>query len=103
MGSGVSNESTSSSEMNPVQLPSEYEVLKVLGEGCFGKVLKCWKKDTEQTVAVKIPKFFDQDTINEVGGVDFVLYGSTRYCIVRGAEGASCKQAIFFLLSDPFT
>ncbi|KAM8766626.1 homeodomain-interacting protein kinase 1-like isoform 2-T6 [Acanthopagrus schlegelii] len=66
MGSGVSNESTSSSEMNPVQLPSEYEVLKVLGEGCFGKVLKCWKKDIEQTVAVKIPKFFDQDTINEV-------------------------------------
>ncbi|XP_030267138.1 homeodomain-interacting protein kinase 1-like isoform X1 [Sparus aurata] len=66
MGSSVSNESTSSSEMNPVQLPSVYDVQKVLGEGCFGQVLKCWKKDIKQTVAVKIPKFFDEDTVNEV-------------------------------------
>ncbi|XP_030280731.1 homeodomain-interacting protein kinase 1-like [Sparus aurata] len=66
MGSSVSNESMSSSEMNPVQLPSGYEFQEVLGEGCFGEVLKCWKKDIKQTVAVKIPKFFDEDTVNEV-------------------------------------
>ncbi|XP_030283410.1 homeodomain-interacting protein kinase 2-like isoform X2 [Sparus aurata] len=66
MGSSVSKASTSSSEMNPVQLPRGYEVLKVLGEGYFGKVLKCWKKDIKQTVAVKIPKCFENDTVNEV-------------------------------------
>ncbi|KAL7371170.1 hypothetical protein ABVT39_020898 [Epinephelus coioides] len=37
-------------------LPSNYTFLKVLGEGGFGTVLKCWKKDTKETVAVKIPK-----------------------------------------------
>nr|XP_033472900.1 homeodomain-interacting protein kinase 1-like [Epinephelus lanceolatus] len=37
-------------------LPSKYTFLKVLGEGSFGTVLKCWKKDTKETVAVKIPK-----------------------------------------------
>ncbi|XP_036934674.1 homeodomain-interacting protein kinase 1-like [Acanthopagrus latus] len=66
MGSSVSKASTSSSEMNPVQLPSRYEVLEVLGEGYFGKVLKCRKKDNKQTVAVKIPKCFENDTVNEV-------------------------------------
>ncbi|XP_036966875.1 homeodomain-interacting protein kinase 1-like isoform X5 [Acanthopagrus latus] len=66
MGSSVSKASTSSSEMNPVQLPRGYEVLKVLGEGYFGTVLKCWKKDIKQTVAVKIPKCFENDTVNEV-------------------------------------
>ncbi|XP_030267322.1 dual specificity protein kinase YAK1-like isoform X4 [Sparus aurata] len=75
MGSSVSNESTSSSEMNPVQLPSVYDVQKVLGEGCFGQVLKCWKKDIKQTVAVKIPKFFDEDTVNEMGTAFEALKG----------------------------
>ncbi|XP_030282904.1 homeodomain-interacting protein kinase 2-like [Sparus aurata] len=66
MGSRVSKASTSPSEMDPVQLPRGYDVLEVLGEGYFGKVLKCWKKDIKQTVAVKIPKCFENDTVNEV-------------------------------------
>ena len=99
MGSSVSKASTSSSEINPVQLPRGYEVLKVLGEGYFGKVLKCWKKDIKQTVAVKIPKCFENDTVNEVGGVDFDVHSCKRYCIVRGALSASCKQAITFPFS----
>ncbi|KAL7384837.1 hypothetical protein ABVT39_009822 [Epinephelus coioides] len=37
-------------------LPSKYTFLKFLGEGSFGTVLKCWKKDAKETVAVKIPK-----------------------------------------------
>ncbi|XP_053184281.1 dual specificity tyrosine-phosphorylation-regulated kinase 4-like [Scomber japonicus] len=39
-----------------VQLPENYQFLKVLGEGGFGKVLQCLKKDTQDIVAVKIPK-----------------------------------------------
>uniref|UniRef100_A0A8D0D452 Protein kinase domain-containing protein n=1 Tax=Sander lucioperca TaxID=283035 RepID=A0A8D0D452_SANLU len=30
---------------------SRYEFLQDLGEGSFGKVVKCWNKDTKQTVA----------------------------------------------------
>ncbi|CAK6971752.1 dual specificity tyrosine-phosphorylation-regulated kinase 4-like [Scomber scombrus] len=39
-----------------VQLPENYQFLKVLGQGSFGKVLQCLKKDTQDIVAVKIPK-----------------------------------------------
>ncbi|XP_039636167.1 homeodomain-interacting protein kinase 3-like isoform X2 [Perca fluviatilis] len=45
-----------------LQLPRQYEFLQDLGEGGFGKVVKCWNKDTKQTVAVKIPKFSDYDS-----------------------------------------
>ncbi|KAI0986402.1 hypothetical protein GJ496_011289 [Pomphorhynchus laevis] len=33
-----------------------YEVLQFLGRGTFGQVLKCWKRGTNQVVAVKILK-----------------------------------------------
>ncbi|XP_028458325.1 homeodomain-interacting protein kinase 1-like isoform X2 [Perca flavescens] len=45
-----------------LQLPRQYEFLQDLGEGGFGKVVKCWNKDTKQTVAVKIPKFSYYDS-----------------------------------------
>ena len=35
--------------------------------------------------------------INEVGGVDFNVHGCKIYCIVRGAESASYKQAIHLI------
>uniref|UniRef100_A0A3Q3N8Q3 Protein kinase domain-containing protein n=1 Tax=Labrus bergylta TaxID=56723 RepID=A0A3Q3N8Q3_9LABR len=31
-----------------------YKVLKILGQGGFGKVVKCLDLDTNQTVAIKI-------------------------------------------------
>ncbi|XP_031136281.1 homeodomain-interacting protein kinase 1-like [Sander lucioperca] len=45
-----------------LQLPRQYEFLQDLGEGGFGKVVKCWNKDTKQTVAVEIPKFSYYDS-----------------------------------------
>ncbi|XP_071332949.1 homeodomain-interacting protein kinase 1-like [Trachinotus anak] len=33
-----------------------YKMLKVLGQGCYGQVIKCLKRDTEETVAVKVLK-----------------------------------------------
>lgn len=33
-----------------------YEVLELLGRGTFGQVLRCWKKDSNETVAMKILK-----------------------------------------------
>ncbi|XP_065070610.1 homeodomain-interacting protein kinase 3-like [Rhopilema esculentum] len=34
----------------------EYEVLEFLGRGTFGQVVKCWKRHTNELVAVKISK-----------------------------------------------
>lgn len=49
-------------------IPGNYEVLKVLGQGCFGQVFKCHKKDTKETVAVKVLKrnHAENDKIREV-------------------------------------
>lgn len=33
-----------------------YEVLEFLGRGTFGQVTKCWKKGTNEIVAIKILK-----------------------------------------------
>ena len=36
--------------------PFQYEVLEFLGRGTFGQVAKCWKKGTNEIVAIKILK-----------------------------------------------
>ena len=50
----------------PSELPSEYKFLKFLGEGVFGKVLKCVNQETHEIVAIKMPKSLDNSTENEV-------------------------------------
>ena len=37
-------------------LTTAYEVLEFLGRGTFGQVVKCWKKGTNEIVAIKILK-----------------------------------------------
>lgn len=37
-------------------LKSSYEVLEFLGRGTFGQVVKCWKRGTNEVVAIKILK-----------------------------------------------
>jgi len=37
-------------------MTGEYEVLEFLGRGTFGQVVKCWKRHTNELVAVKISK-----------------------------------------------
>ena len=37
-------------------LTAQYEVLEFLGRGTFGQVVKCWKKGTNDIVAIKILK-----------------------------------------------
>ncbi|XP_044063986.1 homeodomain-interacting protein kinase 1-like isoform X2 [Siniperca chuatsi] len=39
-------------------IPRSYKFLKILGEGGFGKVVKCVKRGSEHTVAIKIGKNF---------------------------------------------
>ena len=40
-------------------LNNQYEVLEFLGRGTFGQVAKCWKKGTNEIVAIKILKAID--------------------------------------------
>ena len=57
-----------------VQLPENYQFLKVLGEGGFGKVLQCLKKDTQDIVAVKIPKGANPISLSwEVRNMIFII------------------------------
>lgn len=37
-------------------LKNSYEVLEFLGRGTFGQVVKCWKRGTNEVVAIKILK-----------------------------------------------
>lgn len=37
-------------------MANQYEVLEFLGRGTFGQVVKCWKKGTNEIVAIKILK-----------------------------------------------
>lgn len=46
---------------NAIKLPSQYRSIKVLGAGSYGEVVKCWKKDINQPVAVKIPLHADDN------------------------------------------
>ncbi|XP_059189913.1 homeodomain-interacting protein kinase 2-like [Centropristis striata] len=54
--------SFSSSARDANELPTDFKFMKLLGAGTFGKVVRCLKKDTNQTVAVKIPKFLEEDS-----------------------------------------
>ncbi|XP_028966513.1 homeodomain-interacting protein kinase 2 [Galendromus occidentalis] len=59
----VSSSSTSEGDYQLVQhevlystAGNQYEVLEFLGRGTFGQVVKCWKKGTNEIVAIKILK-----------------------------------------------
>lgn len=47
-------------------LPRNYKLVKFLGRGGYGDVLKCIKLDTKETVTVKVPRY-SCSFVNEVG------------------------------------
>ncbi|XP_068994805.1 homeodomain-interacting protein kinase 2-like [Embiotoca jacksoni] len=97
---------TSSSEEEAewaVKLPEKYKVQKVLGEGGFGKVLQCWRTDTEETVAVKIPLHIDIDNKKEIAILKKLMCLNFDRCnIVKffGWFHMSCGKALVFELLD---
>lgn len=36
--------------------PDQFKILRVVGEGTFGEVRKCLKRDTKEIMAAKLPK-----------------------------------------------
>ncbi|XP_030277579.1 homeodomain-interacting protein kinase 2-like isoform X2 [Sparus aurata] len=61
-----SNETDSPLQTNPYGIPAKYKIWEVVGEGCFGKVVRCLDKETKETVAIKIPKHLDNSSKKEV-------------------------------------
>ena len=66
-------------------LNNQYEVLEFLGRGTFGQVAKCWKKGTNEIVAIKIlknhPSYARQGQI-EVSILSRLRYSYYYYCTI---------------------
>lgn len=74
-----SSSSSSSSLEDTEPLPKKYVVLKCLGEGGFGGVVKCLDLETKEIVAVKTAKYHE-NLSNEVRHfVDFAFYSCQSY------------------------
>lgn len=71
-------------------MTSEYEVLEFLGRGTFGQVVKCWKRHTNELVAVKISK--DHPSYKKQAEIEVNILGllmqedSEEYNYVRAIE-----------------
>ena len=67
---------------------TQYEVLEFLGRGTFGQVVKCWKKGTNEIVAMKIlknhPSYARQGQIEVRSGPLPQLVGRTMGRMVSG-------------------
>lgn len=60
----MAEDSSSDSDVYPI--PSDYELVDFVGSGDYGIVAKCKKRDTGETVAIKISRFA-QTATQEVG------------------------------------
>ncbi|KAK3928942.1 Homeodomain-interacting protein kinase 2 [Frankliniella fusca] len=75
---------------------TQYEVLEFLGRGTFGQVVKCWKKGTNEIVAIKIlknhPSYARQGQI-EVGILSRLAQeNADEFNFVRALEGFQHKN-----------
>ena len=92
-----SNETNSPLQSNPYGIPAKYKIREVVGEGCFGKVVRCLDKETKQTVAIKIPKQLDNSSKKEVGNfVYFEDYSLKKFCIIKHAVRKLIVKTIHF-------
>lgn len=63
-----------------------YEVLEFLGRGTFGQVVKCWKKGTNEIVAIKILK--NHPSYARQGQIEVCLYHNQ---VVRVTSSKHCQ------------
>ncbi|XP_026209100.1 homeodomain-interacting protein kinase 2-like isoform X2 [Anabas testudineus] len=72
--------------------PSNYKLVKCVGQGGFGEVLKCIKKDTNETVAVKVPKY-GHSFNNEFNLLNFFMWHNLDKCnIVKFIDSFTLKD-----------
>lgn len=100
-------------------LKNSYEVLEFLGRGTFGQVVKCWKRGTNEVVAVKIlknhPSYARQGQI-EVSicinkSVNMIVFISWCYSFNKNTNKGCCSALsacdrtscwLIFSLTFPF-
>ena len=58
---------------------NQYEVLEFLGRGTFGQVAKCWKKGTNEIVAIKILK--NHPSYARQGQIEVSILSRLRYSL----------------------
>lgn len=71
-------------------MTNQYEVLEFLGRGTFGQVVKCWKKGTNEIVAIKILK--NHPSYARQGQIEVSTLYNYKYLIVNN----------FFFLIEKF-
>lgn len=67
-------------------LKNSYEVLEFLGRGTFGQVVKCWKRGTNEVVAVKILK--NHPSYARQGQIEVSI------CVFSGASRANVSLSL---------
>uniref|UniRef100_A0A3Q1JSK2 Protein kinase domain-containing protein n=1 Tax=Anabas testudineus TaxID=64144 RepID=A0A3Q1JSK2_ANATE len=68
-------EESSNPDVYPI--PSEYELVDFVGSGDFGIVVKCKKRDTGETVAIKVSRLVQYAT-REVGLLTICVKSDTQ-------------------------
>lgn len=75
---------------------NQYEVLEFLGRGTFGQVVKCWKKGTNEIVAIKILK--NHPSYARQGQIEVSLY-SFLFLYSWCLQSCSTSGKLFFFIS----
>jgi serine/threonine protein kinase len=87
-----------------------YKILKIIGEGTFGKVTQCWDREKKKYVAIKIiksiQKYRDAATVEieilknidhkDLDGKRYVSYRSSRKMPPCILFKISCQFSLFF-------
>ncbi|XP_049431746.1 homeodomain-interacting protein kinase 2-like [Epinephelus fuscoguttatus] len=87
---------------NAIKLPSQYRSIKVLGAGSYGEVVKCWKKDINQPVAVKIPLHADDNGKEIPMMQELMRLKADQHNIIKflGWFNTRCGKALVFEMCD---
>ncbi|XP_047426423.1 homeodomain-interacting protein kinase 1-like [Mugil cephalus] len=89
----ASSSSANGDDSNHFPIPENYEFLQILGEGGFGKVIKCVKRETNQTVAVKINKLSKSYcTPKEAHILETLMEHNLDSCNIVKYEGSICSK-----------
>lgn len=78
---------------------SQYEVLEFLGRGTFGQVVKCWKKHTNDIVAIKILK--NHPSYARQGQIEVMLCHSLTSYILSLTLRPQCTPSLVLLQHSP--
>ncbi|KAL7407166.1 hypothetical protein ABVT39_004284 [Epinephelus coioides] len=85
-----------------IEFPSQYRPIKLLGAGSYGKVVKCWEKDINQPVAVKIPLYANDNGKEILMMQELMRLKADQHNIIKflGWFNMRCGKARVFEICD---